>query len=29
MYNNNNNDPVGSIPPQQIVVLEFVTPTYG
>ena len=29
MYNNNNNNPVGPIPPQQIVVWEFVAPTYG
>ena len=29
-YNNkNNNNPVGTIPPQLIVVWEFVAPTYG
>ena len=27
--NDNNNNPVGTIPPQQIVVWEFVAPTYG
>ena len=28
-HNNNNNNPAGTIPPQRIVVWEFLGPTYG
>ena len=29
LYFHNNNNPVGTIPPQRIVVWEFVAPMYG